>query len=204
MGLKELPHQRGSPPQSAVSLQASAAGWPSGKQCLGGKLPPAWWGASDSLCCLKRQGGELVVYMEKGLAMPVSAGTGTNPGAQEGGGRSGQLPVCRENGTLGPRRPQTGNWGQCPERPWSSVCRACILPASTSLLADDPTAHCTGSHGQARGATSCCAVRSSEGRESGFRVRWCRWLSQRRASRSVRWWPRSCPELGWARCSRRP
>ena len=36
----------------------------------------------------------------------------------------------------------------------------------------------------------------------GLRVRWCRWLSQRQVLRSVRWWPRSCPEPGSARCSR--
>lgn len=35
MGLTELPRQRGSPPQPAVSLQASAAGWWTRRLCTG-------------------------------------------------------------------------------------------------------------------------------------------------------------------------
>lgn len=95
--------------------------------------------------------------------MPVSAGTGTNPEAQEGGSSSGQLPVCRENGTLAPPRTQTGHWGKSLERPWSSVCWACTLPASTSLFADDPTANCTGSSGQGPCAMFCYEVIRGKG-----------------------------------------
>lgn len=46
------------------------------------KLPPAWLGTF--VCCLKRQGGELVVYTEKGPATPAPAGRGTNQEVMEG------------------------------------------------------------------------------------------------------------------------
>lgn len=47
-----------------------------------------------------------MVSTAKGPAMPVSAGTGTDLEAQGGGSSSGQLPVCRKNGTLAPPRTQ--------------------------------------------------------------------------------------------------
>lgn len=39
--------------------------------------------AGHIVCCLKRQGGELVVYTEKVPAMPAPAGRGTNQKAME-------------------------------------------------------------------------------------------------------------------------
>lgn len=46
------------------------------------KLPPAWLGTFDSLLP-HEAGGELVVYTEKGPAMPAPAGGGTNQEAME-------------------------------------------------------------------------------------------------------------------------
>lgn len=73
-----------SPLQPAVSLQASAAGGGQGRrQCVGrASSSPA---GHLTVRCLERQGGELVVHTEKGMATPVSAGTGTNLEAKEEG-----------------------------------------------------------------------------------------------------------------------
>lgn len=67
--------------QPARSPQASAVGgqW-SRRQCMG---PAASSLAGHIVCCLKRQGGELVVYTEKVPATPAPAGRGTNQKAME-------------------------------------------------------------------------------------------------------------------------
>lgn len=113
-------------------------------------LQPGW--AHWTVCCLKGQGGELVVDTEEGLAMPAPAGRGTNQEAME------QTAACvqTEWHTRSPKDTD-GNRGKCPERLWSRVSGPCTLPASPSLLADDPTAS------PWRSVLSCCEViRASE------------------------------------------
>lgn len=103
-----------------------------------GELPPAWLGTFDSL--LPQEAGRGAGGLHCRGAGHASSSWERNKPGSHGGGSSRQLPVCRENGTLAPPGTQVGNWGKCPERLCSSVCWACTLPASTSLLADDPTA----------------------------------------------------------------
>lgn len=145
--------------------------------------------AGHIVCCLKRQGGELVVYTEKVPATPAPAGRGTNQKAMEEAAPATCL--CAER--TAHYFPQGHRW-ETGAGVWrSNVGWAWTLSASPSLLADDPAATCTG-------PALCCEV--IRGKEPGLRVRCCRWLSQRQVLRSARWLLRSCPVLGLARCNR--
>lgn len=108
------------------------------------KLPPAWLDTFDSLLPQEAGRGAGGLHWKR-------AGRGTNQKAMEEAAPASCL--CRENGTPAPTE---GNWGKRPEGLWSSVCWACTLPASTSLLVDDPTATCTGSNSQP--PVQCSAV----------------------------------------------
>lgn len=94
----------------------------------------------------RRQCGELMVYTEKDLAMPASAGMGTNQEAME---EELQPAACvQSEWHTSSSKDTDGKLGQVSGEAVMHAVFDCSSLASTPLLADEPTATCQGSNSQ--------------------------------------------------------